>query len=92
VTTPGSRPVPARPAPPAGSGPGAGVQLGLRAIIDSVTVSHNVYANICNSNQLAGGVCGGLIAEAVTRAWDRLRSGGKSDPGQAELRAASPTS
>ena len=32
-----------------------------------------------------GGVGGGLLGEAVTRAWDRLRSGGRSDAGQAGL-------
>lgn len=35
-----------------------------------------------------GGVGGGLIAETVIRAWDRLRSGEKPDPGQTELREA----
>jgi WD40 repeat protein len=35
-----------------------------------------------------GGVGGGLLAEAVLRAWDRLRSAGRADAGQAELRGA----
>ena len=35
-----------------------------------------------------GGVGGGLLSEAVIRAWDRLRSRGRPDAGQAELRDA----
>jgi WD40 repeat protein len=35
-----------------------------------------------------GGVGGGLLSEAVIRAWDRLRSRGQPDAGQADLRAA----
>ena len=35
-----------------------------------------------------GGVGGGLLSEAVIRAWDRLRSRGQADAGQAELRDA----
>src|SRR5215472_11674504 len=35
-----------------------------------------------------GGVGGGLLGEAVIRAWDRLRSRGQADAGQAELRDA----
>ena len=35
-----------------------------------------------------GGVGGGLLGEAVIRAWDRLRSRGLPDAGQAELRDA----
>jgi WD40 repeat protein len=35
-----------------------------------------------------GGVGGGLLAEAVIRAWDRLRAGGRPGAGQAELRDA----
>ena len=35
-----------------------------------------------------GGVGGGLLSEAVIRAWDRLRSRGRSDAGQADLRDA----
>ena len=33
-----------------------------------------------------GGVGGGLLSEAVIRAWDRLQSRGQRDIGQAELR------
>ena len=35
-----------------------------------------------------GGVGGGLLGEAVIRAWDRLRSRGQADAGQAQLRDA----
>jgi WD40 repeat protein len=35
-----------------------------------------------------GGVGGGLLSEAVIRAWDRMRSRGRSDQGQAGLRDA----
>jgi hypothetical protein len=35
-----------------------------------------------------GGVGGGLLSEAVIRAWDRVRSRGQSDTGQADLRDA----
>ena len=35
-----------------------------------------------------GGVGGGLLSEAVIRAWDRLRSRGRPDAGQADLRDA----
>ena len=35
-----------------------------------------------------GGVGGGVLSEAVIRAWDRLRSRGRPDGGQAELRDA----
>ncbi len=35
-----------------------------------------------------GGVGGGLLSEAVIRAWDKLRSRGRSDAGQADLRDA----
>jgi WD domain, G-beta repeat len=35
-----------------------------------------------------GGVGGGLLSEAVIRAWDKLRSRGRPDAGQADLRDA----
>ena len=35
-----------------------------------------------------GGVGGGLLSEAVIRAWDKLRSHGRGDAGQADLRDA----
>ena len=35
-----------------------------------------------------GGVGGGLLSEAVIRAWDKLRSRRRDDAGQADLRDA----
>ena len=35
-----------------------------------------------------GGVSGNLLAEVIVRAWDRLRSGGRCEAGQADLRDA----
>src|SRR5215469_15934215 len=37
-------------------------------------------------SQVGGGVGVGLLSEAVIRAWDKLRSGGRPDAGQDDLR------